>query len=111
MSNLANTTWKLTKDGVPPAQYAAVVAFGPLNAPPGAIGGQGTYQDPQSGSTPFFWVEDSKGGFMFQFQNQDPGYSTLTTYTGTHSDGAATGWSSNFSVGFSSTGFGMVKTS
>lgn len=105
MNSLANTTWTLEQDGA--GSYSATVSFGANSAPTGASGGNGTYTD-TSGSTPIVWVENGHE-FMFQQTNQDPGYATLTTYTGTHRSGAGSGWLSNFLVNFCNTGFSITK--
>lgn len=105
MSSLANTTWNLTQDGEP--GLITTVAFGPADAPPGRSGGFGTMTN-SDGQTPMVWVE-SGSSFMIQLQDQDPGYATLTTYAGTHAEGAGSGWSSNFTIGFSASGFSLTR--
>ena len=104
MNSLAKTTWTYTPDnGGPSAQ----LAFGPNIGPPGSSGGNGTYTD-SSGATPVVWVENGSS-FMFQQQNQNPQISTLTTSTGTHANGAGSGWTSNFLINFSAVGFSITK--
>ncbi len=113
MSTLANTTWTLETDEGP--GVTITLAFGPNAAPPGNSGGQGTMtvndpSNPPPYTCPFYWTETGDGSFMLQLQNQDSGYSTLTTYAGTHANRAGSGWFTNFSVNFSDTKFSMMKS-
>lgn len=114
MSTLAKTTWTLESDDAP--GVTTTLAFGPNSAPPGNSGGSGTMtvndpSNPPPYTCPFAWVETGDGAFMLQLQNQNPGYSTLTTYAGTHANRAGSGWFSNFNINFSNTKFSMVKSS
>lgn len=103
MTSLANTTWTLTLDGA--EGYQATVTFGEAQYP---TGGSGNFSDNQGANNSIYWVENTND-FMFQMQNQDSSYTTLTTYTGHHATGAGSGWSSNFSVNASTTGFSIIK--
>ena len=101
MSSLANTSWNINIQGT-----GGVLTFGASIAPPGQSGGNGNLLI-QGDPTPFVWIEDGYD-FMIQLQNQNPGYSTLTTYNGNHRGGSGNGWFSNFLVNFCTTPFSMT---
>ncbi|MEQ9277989.1 MAG: hypothetical protein RLN83_00725 [Balneola sp.] len=108
MSLLANTNWSLTITDNPDTM---TIKFGPSMGPPGTSGGMCTIEeDSPSGntSTPYVWVEQGNN-FMLQAQNQNPGYSSLTTYSGTLTNGTGEGWFTNFLINFSNLSFSIKK--
>lgn len=107
---LANTTWKMQIDDGGEGDNSSELKFGPINAPPGRIGGSGSITDSQGTTTPFVWAEDpGKYKFMIQLQNQSPDYSTLTTYSGSYSIAVGQGWFTDFNINFSHNTFSMMR--
>ena len=101
MSSLANTNWTI-QWGPSNGGGTSQLSFGPIDE---GSGGACTVDDAQA-----FWVERGIGSFMIQIYEAEPTTGTLTTYMGTHTKGAGTGWSSPFFNG-TTFGFTMKKNS